>query len=113
MSATTLRGSSDVRIGVLSLRVVHGDPEVMHIDPDIDGYLPTALEVVQADPLIEVADQVLEHADPRLLSVGDGIMTIHARNGEVSYGLREYDDLRETWLGVRSDVADEDLLQEP
>ena len=40
---------------------------------------------------------------------GDGIVTFHCINGDVSYGLREHDDLTETWLGVRSDIAEDDL----
>jgi hypothetical protein len=73
------------------------------------GDLITTLEVTQADPVIEIADQILERADPDFVSVGDGIVTFHFANADVSYGLREHDDLRETWLGVRSDVTDEDL----
>ena len=68
-----------------------------------------AIYLVQADPVIEITDQILEHADPRFLSRGDGIVTFHSKNGDVSYGLRDYDDIREVWIGVRSDVSDEDL----
>jgi hypothetical protein len=64
----------------------------------------------QADPLVEIADQVLEHGAPEFVHVGDGIVTFHCSNGDVSYGLREHDDLRETWLGVRSDIDPADLL---
>jgi hypothetical protein len=64
---------------------------------------------VQADPLVEIADQILEHASREFVSVGDGIVTFHCTNGDLTYGLREHDDLRETWLGVRSGVEDEDL----
>jgi hypothetical protein len=71
-----------------------------------------SIRCLQADPLIEIADQILEHGDPEFLSVGDGIVTFHCSNADVSYGLREHDDLRETWLGVRSDV-DEDELASP
>jgi hypothetical protein len=76
------------------------------------GNSSTTLEVTQADPVVEIVDQVLEHADPDFVSVGDGIVTFHFANADVSYGLREHDDLRETWLGVRSDV-DEDELASP
>lgn len=65
------------------------------------------LWIIQADPLIEVADQLLENLDGERVSYGDGILTIHHRLGEISYGLRDYDDIREVWLGVRSDVLDE------
>jgi hypothetical protein len=68
-----------------------------------------SITMLQADPVIEIADVILEHADPTFLSVGDGIATFHCSNGDVVYGLREHDNLRETWLGVRSGVADEDL----
>jgi hypothetical protein len=68
-----------------------------------------SITMLQADPVIEIADQILERADPEFLSLGDGIVTFHCSNGDMSYGLREHDDLRETWLGVRSDVDEEDL----
>jgi hypothetical protein len=68
-----------------------------------------SITVLQADPIIEIADQILEQANPNFVSVGDGIATFHCSNGDVTYGLREHCDLRETWLGVRSGVADEDL----
>lgn len=71
----------------------------------IDGFI----YCLQADPLIEIADQILERADPHFVQVGDGIATFHCSNGDVTYGLREHDDLRETWLGVRAGVDDEDL----
>lgn len=70
----------------------------------------TWIEWVQADPLVEISDRVLEGADRRFVSVGDGIVTFHCRNGDISYGLRDHDEFKETWLGVRSDIdADEDL----
>jgi hypothetical protein len=68
-----------------------------------------SITMLQADPVIEIADQILERADPEFLSVGDGVVTFHCSNGDVSYGLCEHDDLRETWLGVRSDVDEDDL----
>lgn len=62
---------------------------------------------VQADPVVEIADQILEQADRSFVSVGDGIVTFHCDNGEVSYGLRDHDDIRETWIGIRAGVEDE------
>jgi len=64
------------------------------------------LHLLQADPIIEVADELLGNLDGRRASYADGIFTIHALNGEVSYGLRDYDDIRETWVGVRSDFEE-------
>jgi hypothetical protein len=64
---------------------------------------------IQADPLIEIADMILEHASRDFVSLGDGIVTFHCTNGDLTYGLTEHDDLRECWLGVRSGVSDEDL----
>lgn len=97
-AGATLRGSSDVRIGVAEFRVTEA------------GNLHS-ITCIQADPVIEIADQILVGADPSFVEVGDGIVTFHCRNGDVSYGLREHDDILETWLGVRSGVTDEDLLQ--
>jgi hypothetical protein len=69
------------------------------------------LEVLQADPYIEVTDQLLDSLDGERASYGDGILTIHAARGDVSYGLRDHDDIRETWLGVRSDVELDEVLE--
>lgn len=56
---------------------------------------------LQADPVIEISDLILKQSNPEFLSVGDGIVTFHCANGDVSYGLVEHDDYRQTWLGVR------------
>jgi hypothetical protein len=63
---------------------------------------------LQADPVIEIADMLLEQADPHFASVGDGIVTFHCQNGDVSYGLRDHDDIREVWIGVRAGGEDDD-----
>jgi hypothetical protein len=63
---------------------------------------------LQADPVIEIADQILERADPTFLSVGDGSVTFHCSNGDISYGLRDHDDIRETWIGIRPGVDDDE-----
>lgn len=55
---------------------------------------------MQADPVVEIHDSILENGDPRFLSVGDGIVTFHCDNGDVTYGLVEHDETRETWLGI-------------
>ena len=60
------------------------------------------VRILQADPVIEIADQILERADRSFVSVGDGIVTFHCENGDVSYGLRDHDDLREVWIGIRA-----------
>jgi hypothetical protein len=70
---------------------------------DVQDSLVTCL---QADPLIEIADLILEHASRDFITVDDGIVTFHCTNGDLTYGLREHDDIRETWIGVRSGVAD-------
>jgi hypothetical protein len=99
-TGATLRGSSDVRIGVATFSVFTDEASGEH-----------TISLVQSDPVIEIADQILEFADPSFVSIGDGIVTFHCTNGDVTYGLREHDDLRETWLGVRSGVAEEDLVE--
>ena len=63
---------------------------------------------LQADRYVEISDHLIEQADDRYLSAGDGIVTFHCANGDLSYGLLHHDDLRETWIAVRSDLADED-----
>jgi hypothetical protein len=69
------------------------------------------LELVRADDEIEVADEFLAQLAPGDIrdgdgktvgfSLGDGILTVHATNGTVSYGLHSHDDLRMTWRGTR------------
>ncbi len=66
-----------------------------------------SIEILQADPEIRVADEFIEqapHRDP-YISFGDGIMTIHAINGSVSYGLHSHDLQRAWWKGTRSDAV--------
>ena len=75
------------RVGVLSLRY---NPE--------DG----SFCILQADPYIEISDQVLDNADGEKVSQGDGIVTFHTRHGDLSYGLLEHDDLHEHWLAVHA-----------
>lgn len=65
---------------------------------------------LQADPVVEIADLILEQASRDFVSVGDGIVTFHCDNGDVSYGLTEHDDIRETWIAIRAGVTDEDEL---
>jgi hypothetical protein len=107
VAGTSLRDSSHVRLGVccFSVEIVHGDKPGT----------TRSITCLQADPFIEIADQVLEQADPNFVSQGDGIVTFRCENGDVTYGLREHDDLRETWLGVRSDLRRdfvEDVLED-
>jgi hypothetical protein len=63
--------------------------------------------LIQADACIQIADQVLEQADPDFVTRGDDRVIFHCANGDVSYGLRAHDDIREEWLAVRSDVAED------
>lgn len=64
-----------------------------------------SLEVLRADPEVEIAQEALEQleawADRERVSLGDGILTIRARNGTVSYGLHDYDLLSMVWRGTR------------
>jgi hypothetical protein len=75
---------------------------------DVTDHDPRRITCIQADPIIEIADAILENGDPEFVRVGDGIVTFHCANGDVSYGLREHDDLRENWIGVRSGFQEED-----
>lgn len=72
---------------------------------EVHGGLVTCL---QADPVVEIADQILEQASRDFVSVGDGIVTFHCDNGDVTYGLTSHDDLREAWIGIRAGVSDQD-----
>lgn len=59
--------------------------------------------VERADRHVLVSDAVLAECDERFAHFGDGIFTIHARDGDVSYGLSHYNPLTRTWLGTRGD----------
>lgn len=79
----------------------------MRYNPDSEDFC-----VLQADPLIEISENVVAQASEyanKHVSVGDGIITFHTHHGDLSYGLTSYDDMREVWLARRADVADEDL----
>lgn len=56
---------------------------------------------LQADPVVEIADRILEEADPNFVHVEDGVVTFHCDNGDVSYGLHEYDDITCAWTAIR------------
>jgi len=61
------------------------------------------VDILDAPQEIIVADRFLaEHVDGRYASYGDGILTIHASNGDVSYGLHHYDPYRREWRGTRA-----------
>ena len=60
------------------------------------------VRIVRADPRIYVSDHVLELLDERFGHFGDGILTIHGIDGDVSYGLSHYDLYRRQFLGTRS-----------
>ena len=59
-----------------------------------------SIHILEAPEEILVADRFLaEHGD--CYSYGDGILTVHATNGDVSYGLHHYDPVRQVWQGPR------------
>jgi hypothetical protein len=72
------------------------------------------IEIVEAPQEIEVADNFLEELRPAPFEIrdsegkqsgftlGDGILTIHAANGTVSYGLYSHDVRTSMWRGRRS-----------
>jgi len=60
------------------------------------------LRIVQADERIRVAAEVLENLAHPDVSYGDGILTIRAINGTVSYGIGPYDLLTHTHEATRS-----------
>lgn len=62
----------------------------------------TRLKIVRADERVRIAQELLDgdlHPD---VSYGDGILTIRAINGTVSYGVGPYDLLTHTREGVKS-----------
>ena len=56
----------------------------------------------QADEHIRIADRLLADIDHPDVSYGDGILTIRAINGTVSYGLGRYDPRTMTHEATRS-----------
>ena len=61
------------------------------------------LEIVQADERVLIADEVLKAADSHPdVTLGDGILTIKALNGTVSYGIGKYDLLTNAYEAMRS-----------
>jgi hypothetical protein len=69
-------------------------------DPDNTTHL------VQADPLIELPDHIVAN----LARPDDGAwVTFHTVEGDVTYVLEDHDDIRETWIGIRSDIDSDDL----
>jgi hypothetical protein len=67
-------------------------------------YPDANIEILEAPAEILVADAFLANMDAHpSYSYGDGILTVHARNGDLSYGLHHYDSLRRVWRGTRSD----------
>lgn len=85
-----------VEIGVLSMRV------------ESDG----GLRMLQADPYVEIAEALLQGADPRFITHDDDSVTFHFIDGDVSYDLFDYDDIREIWVGVRSDAIGEAIVED-
>jgi hypothetical protein len=72
--------------------------------PADDGSWPSdrrELVIERADPQIYVSEVFLEQLDPRFAHYGDGILTIHGHDGDVSYGLSHRDPFRRQYLGTR------------
>jgi len=61
-----------------------------------------SFEILQADDDIEIDDIMLEIELVPEVTYGDGILTIHAANRTVSYGLSHHDPVRQIWHGHRS-----------
>ena len=95
-AGTTGSGQGHLRVGVAIFRRAYDEDQ------------RPGVFVVQADPVVEIHDLILEQGDPQFVSVGDGIVTFRCINGDITYGLRDHDDLKETWIGVRSGVELDD-----
>ena len=63
--------------------------------------------IEQAPAHTLVAEEFLANLDPRFAHFGDGILTLHGRDGDVSYGLSHYDPYRRVWHGTRCLEDDE------
>lgn len=65
------------------------------------------LEIVHADEHVRIADEVLKAAADRHpdMSYGDGILTITAINGTISYGIGPLDLLTLTYEAWRAPTA--------
>ena len=72
--------------------------KVFGLTPDQD-----CIVIDQAPSHTLVAEEFLANLDPRFGHFGDGILTLHGRDGDVSYGLSQYDPYRRQFLGTRSD----------
>ena len=72
--------------------------KVFGLTPDQDYIV-----IDQAPSHTLVAEEFLANLDPRFGHFGDGILTLHGRDGDVSYGLSQYDPYRRQFLGTRSD----------
>jgi len=75
--------------------------KVFGLTPDQD-----CIVIEQAPMHTFVADEFLANLDPRFGHFGDGILTLHGRDGDVSYGLSRYDVCLRVWHGTRSDARD-------
>ena len=63
------------------------------------------IEILEAPDHILVADLFIEEIElgrHPCYSYGDGILTVHATNGDLSYGLHHYDNLRRIWHATRA-----------
>jgi hypothetical protein len=60
------------------------------------------LEILQADDRVRIAHEVLEHIERPDVTYGDGILTIRAINGTISYGIGPLDLESMTHEAVRS-----------
>jgi hypothetical protein len=63
------------------------------------------ITILHADPEIQVTEEFLYavragYCKPEI-TLGDGILTVQALNGTVSYGLHSFDLLRNWWAGTR------------
>jgi len=61
------------------------------------------VEIQEAPPEILVADEFLVEIEHHpSFSYGDGILTVHASNGDITYGLHHHDPYRRIWHATRS-----------
>jgi hypothetical protein len=93
----------DVSVTEQALEIGEFRARIRWIQAD-DGSWPSdrrEIVIERAPAYIYVSEDFLEHLDPRFAHYGDGILTIHGRDGDVSYGLSHYDPFRRQYLGTR------------
>jgi hypothetical protein len=86
---------------LVTIKMVRSSKVVLMSD-----YPDGSIEILDAPEEILVADAFLADMESHpAYSYGDGILTVHACNGDLSYGLHDYDSARRVWHGTRAGAS--------